>query len=89
MTEDAPHWRDTMRPTVGRYIVPPILAVFVPSKTTFFVAITVSAVLFFLEQRDWTLAIALRKLRSWLAGPNRPAITPRRPRRLLDRYEAP
>lgn len=92
-TDDArptAHWRDTMRPIRffmfdWRAFIPwPIWIFNITSLRLLLLVIAFTLTFWALERRGWTFDVAMRKLRSWLAGPERPAVSPTRPRRLVD-----
>lgn len=71
------HWRNSMRPVRfgpfdSRLAIPYIVLLFHARWSTLFVAVTLTAIFWFMEQRGLTFDAALRAFRSWLLGQKRP-----------------
>ena len=83
------HWRNSMRPvrffTVdARGAIPFIFLLVYARLSTLFIAILSTVIFMILERRGLTVPGALRRLRSWVVGPFRPAWTSYRTRRMID-----
>lgn len=78
------HWRNSMRPVRffsidARAAIPYVFLLLHARLSTLTLAIISTIIFVLLERRGLTVPSALRKLRSWLCGPTRPAwITYRR-----------
>src|SRR5690242_2153108 len=83
------HWRNTMRPVRffnldARAALPFCLLLVYARPQTLVLTIVVTAVFWFLERKGLTFPAALRSLRVWLIGRDRPAWVAMRHRRLRD-----
>jgi intracellular multiplication protein IcmT len=83
------HWRNSMRPVRffamdARAAISFLLLLVYFRWVTFFLAVGSTIIFIALEKRGLTFVAALRNLRSWILGPNRPAWISLRRRRLVD-----
>ena len=83
------HWRNTMR-TVrffnldARAALPFFILLVYARTITLFLTLLITAVFWFLVRRGLTFPSALRALRVWFIGQNRPAWISYRRRRMID-----
>ena len=89
MAMDVEHWRDTQRSVRffvldGRVVVMVLLWLLHVAWWTFFLMIGAIAFFAFLERRGLRFDAALRAIRAFFAGVNRPAMPPAFKRRLMD-----
>lgn len=83
------HWRNSMRPIRffafdARAAIPYIFLLVYARLITLTIAIIVTGIFWFFERRGLTVSAAMRKLRSWLCGPNRPAWIKYKHRKIVD-----
>lgn len=83
------HWRNTMRPARffnldSRAALPFMLLLVYFRPVTIFLTIIVTVVFYYLETKGLTFPAALRALRVWMIGRDRPGWSSLRHRRLRD-----
>lgn len=83
------HWRNTMRPARffnldARAALPFMLLLVYFRPVTLFLTVVVTAVFYYLETKGLTFPAALRALRVWFIGRDRPAWFSIRHRRMRD-----
>lgn len=83
------HWRDTMRPARffmfdARSALLVVMLLIHPRLYTFVFFIIVMGFFYMLERVGLTFEAALRRIRSWLAGNERPAVIWTARRRMID-----
>jgi intracellular multiplication protein IcmT len=83
------HWRNTMRPVRffgldARAALPYCVLLVYARPITLFIAVISTIVFYILERRGLTFPSALRALRVWIIGYNRPGWLPFRHRRMID-----
>ncbi len=83
------HWRNTMRPVRffgfdARAAIPFAVLLFYARISTIILTIVITMIFWFLEQRGFTFPAAMRALRAWLCGQNRPAWIRHRHRKMRD-----
>jgi len=83
------HWRDTMRPARffmfdARSAMLIVMLLVHPRMYTFAFFVTVMFFFYMLERVGLTFESALRRIRSWLAGNERPALIWTSRRRMID-----
>lgn len=72
------HWRNSMRPVRffnfdARAAIPFIFLILYARFITLIICAVVTLIFYFFERRGLTTPAAMRKFRSWLVGPRRPA----------------
>jgi len=82
-----PPWRDSGRtvkvgPVDARVLVPWVIWIPVSSPWIIWLAVLITAGVGWLNHKEISIEGALRRVRSWLAGPERPAMASRYHRRL-------
>ena len=83
------HWRNSMRPVRfvnldARASFPLLLLLFHARLSTLILALSVLAIFYFMERKGLTFPSALRALRVWIIGVDRPAWLPLRRRKRKD-----
>lgn len=83
------HWRDTMRPARffmfdARSALVVVILIFHPRLYTVVFFVIFMFLFYLLERVGLTFEAALRRMRSWLAGVERPAIIWTARRRMMD-----
>lgn len=83
------HWRNSMRPIRffafdARAAIPYVFLLLYARLVTLVICVIVTAIFAILERMGLTVPSALRKFRSWLVGPRRPAWISIRRRRMID-----
>ena len=83
------HWRNTMRPVRffnldARAALPFCVLLVYARPITLILTLVITAIFYFLERRGLTFPAALRSMRVWLIGRNRPGWGVLRRRRFLD-----
>ncbi|MCB9963425.1 MAG: type IV secretion protein IcmT [Rhodospirillales bacterium] len=83
------HWRNSMRPVRffsfdARAAIPYVFLLLYARLITLIICIVVTIIFALLERRGLTVPSAMRKFRSWLVGPKRPAWITIRRRRMVD-----
>lgn len=83
------HWRNSMRPVLfvnldARAALPFSVLLFYARPITLLLAAVSTAIFMFLERRGLTFPAAMRSLRVWIIGDERPGWYPHRKRQLKD-----
>ena len=89
MTEVDTHWRNSQKPirffvVDARAFTATFFFLIHARPWTFFLALSVMVVFWFMERRGLTFQASLRGLRSWILGVRRPATHRRLIRRWID-----
>lgn len=83
------HWRNSMRPVRffafdARCAIPWFILLFHARMGTFILAIVLTGVFWYMEQRGLTFPASLRAFRSWFLGQRRYGWLPMRRKRMTD-----